>query len=308
MDYRDQVMAIVLKKGPLLPVDVYKEIGLNVLMTSAVLSELVSSGKLKLTNLKIGGSPLYYALGQEDQLEKFSSRLKGPEKEAFESLKKNKILSDPELSPQVRVAIKDIKDYAKIFKYKENTYWKWFLASDEEAELEVKKRTGEFKEEKKPEPQAEQIITEPKKERKPKTEQKQVTEQLQLTPQVETAKQDEIITPKKQSEEHKTNPDDFFSQVKSYFSKNSIEIVDITIVKKNSELDLVIKMTTPVGKLTYYCKAKNKKKCNEGDLSSAYVKGEMKKLPVLFLTTGELTKKTQELLLTDFKNITVTRI
>jgi len=38
------------------------------------------------------------------------------------------------------------------------------------------------------------------------------------------------------------------------------------------------------------------------------VKGENKKLPVLFLTTGELTKKTKELLQSDFRNITVNRL
>jgi hypothetical protein len=332
MEYRDKVIEIVQRKGPLLPVDVYKEIGLNVLMTSAVLSELVSGEKLKLTSLKIGGSPLYYLPGQEAKLEQFSSRLKGPEKEAFELLKKNKVVSDKDLQPAVRVAIKDIKDYAKQVKYNDDYFWKWFLLSDEETETEIKKKLGEIGEEKKEEKprvqekKAEAKIEEKKQEQKPEEEEPEIFKQYKAKSVKKEEKSEEkkpdLVEEKKIEEkkievQEETKPkeikkidlgDKFLGQVKDYFENNKIDIIDCTIVKKNSEMDLVIKMPTPMGKIAYYCKAKNKKKCNDGDLSSAYVKGEMKKLPVIFLTTGELTKKTQELLLTDFKNITLTKI
>ncbi|MBI5397830.1 hypothetical protein HZB03_00035, partial [Candidatus Woesearchaeota archaeon] len=47
---------------------------------------------------------------------------------------------------------------------------------------------------------------------------------------------------------------------------------------------------------------------NDGDLSSAYVQGQIKKLPVLFLTTGELSKKAEDLASREFKSMFIKRI
>jgi len=60
--------------------------------------------------------------------------------------------------------------------------------------------------------------------------------------------------------------------------------------------------------MDFYCKARNKKRCNEADLSTAFVQGELRKLPVIFLTTGDLTKKAKELLSKEFKNIIINKI
>ena len=67
-------------------------------------------------------------------------------------------------------------------------------------------------------------------------------------------------------------------------------------------------MPSVVGEVDYYCKARKKKRINDGDLSSAYVQGHVKKLPVLFLTTGELTKKAKEMLGKEFQNMIVKQV
>ena len=64
---------------------------------------------------------------------------------------------------------------------------------------------------------------------------------------------------------------------------------------------MIIKIPSVMGELEYYCKAKNKKTVNDSDLSSAVVQGQLKKLPVMFLTTGELSKKAKEFLNTELK-------
>ena len=74
------------------------------------------------------------------------------------------------------------------------------------------------------------------------------------------------------------------------------------------DLDLIVEVPSAVGSLTYYCKAKNKKRISDSDLSSAFVQGQLKKLPVLFLTKGELTKKAREMLSKEFKNIKIKKI
>jgi hypothetical protein len=77
------------------------------------------------------------------------------------------------------------------------------------------------------------------------------------------------------------------------------------VIRKSSEADYVIKVPSSVGALTYYCKAKSKKKITEGDLSSAFIHGQTRKLPTLFLTNGELTKKARDMLEKEFRGMSV---
>ena len=102
----------------------------------------------------------------------------------------------------------------------------------------------------------------------------------------------------------KPDKDQFNSRLIDFFRKHNIEVVEQQIVKKGTETDFIIKIPSPVGQLLYYCKAKNKKRCSETDLSSAFATGQLKKLPVLFVATGELTKKGNEFLSNEFQGIT----
>jgi len=104
---------------------------------------------------------------------------------------------------------------------------------------------------------------------------------------------------------HDSIKDELFLKLKLYFNENNITFGDVEIIKKNKEIDCMAEVPSPVGKIEYLCKIKTKKKCNEGDLASAYVKGQKKNLPVLFITTGEVTKKAQSILTTEFRNMKI---
>ena len=96
---------------------------------------------------------------------------------------------------------------------------------------------------------------------------------------------------------------DFYEKVKNYLDLKNIKIVESDSPRK-TEVNLILKVPTAVGEILYYAKAKSKKKCNDRDVSSAFLEGQMKKLPVLFLYSGEVTKKTEEMLQQDiFKNL-----
>ncbi|MBR9691717.1 hypothetical protein GOV06_02930, partial [Candidatus Woesearchaeota archaeon] len=95
--------------------------------------------------------------------------------------------------------------------------------------------------------------------------------------------------------------DSFLDILIHYLGEKKIEIMTYEIIRKKAEIDLILKVPSVVGDLEYYCKAKNKKSVNDGDLSAAVVRGQLKKMPVLFLTTGDLTKKAKELLDTELK-------
>jgi hypothetical protein len=74
------------------------------------------------------------------------------------------------------------------------------------------------------------------------------------------------------------------------------------MIKADNEYDFIIKLPTPAGELTYYCKARNKKKVNEGDLSSTVLKAQSKRLPALFLADGKLTKQAEQSLKEELKD------
>ncbi|MFC1690942.1 hypothetical protein ACFL0W_02065 [Nanoarchaeota archaeon] len=330
MDHYEKLMRIIRTKGPVMPAQINKEMDTSVLIAGAMLSELVDKKKIKISSAKFGSSPVYYVDGQEPKLEMLYKYLHEKEQKAFDRLKQQKILADEEQEPVIRAALRAIKDFSKpleITAYGHTAlFWKWYQTSDEEAEKIIKDKLG-FAEEQPEQPQAQP--------EQPQTVPHQVQpEQPQVTPQPAVVQEKSSI-PKSVSEiqvqqekpiesqtklaenqqeeirikKEEEKPDDEFSRrIKKYFSRNEIEIIEQTIIRKNSEVDFVINVPSAVGKLQYFCKAKTKKKINDGDLSTAFIQGQMKKLPILFITLGDITKKANELLEKEFKNMTVKKL
>lgn len=131
---KEKIVFIVQRRGPSLPIHIAQATGLSMLFSSAFLSELISDKKIKISNMKVGGSPLYFIPGQEPMLEKFSNYLKSKEREAFDLLKSKKILKDKEQDPAIRVALRAIKDFAFPVIHNEEIFWIYFTLSEQEAE------------------------------------------------------------------------------------------------------------------------------------------------------------------------------
>jgi hypothetical protein len=286
METNERILYLIKEKGPLLPVQASKEINENILMTSARLSELLTAKRIKISNLKVGGSPLYYFPGQETKLQNYTENLNGMEKKAYDLLSQNKILKDSNQEPAIRVALREIKDFATPlqvnYQNKTEIFWKWYLIDNTEAEPMIKKELSE-----KPiEATQEKLTQKPKEELSKKT-----------------------LEPKKETTTRKPSIDKelFLKQIQNLFNNNKIEIIEI-YNKKSSEIDFLVDIQTSIGNLKYFCKAKNKKKISDADLSSAVIQSQSKNLPLLFLTNGILTKKSQEMLNNEFKNITFKKI
>lgn len=90
--------------------------------------------------------------------------------------------------------------------------------------------------------------------------------------------------------------DTFSRDIETFFTKNNIKILEKEIIRKNSESNFVIKIASQIGPLEMFVCAKNKKKISDQDVMLAHQKGQNKKMPTLFLTTGEQTKKSKEYL------------
>ncbi len=133
LSIKQKILDFLNERGPSLPINLTKITGMNLTFTSAILSELLAERKIKISNLKIGSSPLYYLEGQEEKLENFLDNIKSVEKDAFLRLKQNRILEDEKQEPAIRVALRSIKDFAIPMKVGEKLYWKYHLLSNEKA-------------------------------------------------------------------------------------------------------------------------------------------------------------------------------
>lgn len=135
---REKILSILRMKGPTLPVYIAQDTGMSMLFASAFLSELLSDKKIKMSHMRVGNSPIYFVPGQENQLERFSSYLKSKEKDAFILLQERKFLKDSEQSPAIRVALREIRDFAFHFKKDNEIYWRYLTASESEFKREIK--------------------------------------------------------------------------------------------------------------------------------------------------------------------------
>lgn len=313
LENRDKILQIVKVKGPVLPVQISKEIGMNILMSSAHLAELTASSLLKISHVKVGGSPVYYLPGQESMLQKFIGSLNDKEKKAYDLLNQNKILRDREQEPVIRVALRELKDFAKplsvTYSIQTEIFWKWYLTSDEEASILIKSRLELLNKELMQQVESKKEESRVEQQRELKEDKKEFTEQPIQKPinqQLPQEKAREAIaektTDKAQKEKitrkprQKDKEDEFLMQLSKFLEKNSIKIINSEVIRKNADIDFVVEIPSVVGNLQYYCKAKNKKRVSDSDLSSAYVKGQLRKLPVLFISTGDLSTKAEEML------------
>ena len=337
MDNKEKIVSLIRQKGPCLPSNIYKELETNQLFASAMLGELVSSGTLRVSNLKRSSSPYYYLEDEKEKLQSIAIYLNDKDTLAYNLIKEKLVVKDSEQSALIRVTLRAIKDFAIPIHIKLNgepiLFWKWFILSNKEAEEKIKEILGikkpeppkeeikkeEIKTKPEPEKQIEQPIQKEKIETKvvekqkiedKKSEIKEIPLKTKLKPKIETKTKEEIEEKQEHLIESKIdNSTPFLNKLNKYFEKNNIKIIEQEITNRTkTEVDYILEIPSPVGSLQYYCKAKNKKKINDSDIASAYVQGQQKKLPILIVITGDMTKKSKEMLNNEFRGIKVQKI
>lgn len=295
LQIKEKIISFIKIKGPSLPVHLAKEINTNILFASAFLSELISEKRLKISRLKVGNSSLYFVPEQESLLEGFSQHLKSKEKEAFELLKQKRILKDSEQHPVIRVAIREIKDFAIPFKKEDQIYWKYFTVSNQELidkikEMPVIKKQMPNISLDKSEQKTIQIA-----DKKPEIKLDGKPSKIETQPfSSKTNKKESKKIREKTSSEflEKTSGkkgDKFFNKVKEFLSKRLIEILDIEGFSK-TDLTLKIRMQNEEKLLIAY----NKKKIDEKDILNAYKKASKLKQSFIILSLGEPNKKMKD--------------
>ena len=134
----EQVFEFIRDSGPVLPKDISSHFNIDTLFASAYLSELSSKGMIEVSNIKVGGSPLYYTPGQKDKLSAYKENLHEKEQKTYEMLRNHKVLEDLSLDLIDRVALRKMKDYAVplnvVMGYEKRLFWKFFTVTDAEAQ------------------------------------------------------------------------------------------------------------------------------------------------------------------------------
>jgi len=314
-ELKQQIVEFVKKNGPTIPVKVAKALNSNLMFTSAILGELVSNKVLKISHGKIGNSPVYYTSGQEPKLSMLKNYLSGRLKEAFSILQESKVLRDSSCEPWLRVALRELKDFAHPvtvqIKGNNEIFWKWHLSSNEDAKKMIteivigsvqKGAEGKDSHDMQGEENRQKKSIGPGEEREKKedTQNSSVKSEKQYSQEsnanidaeqsVKAGIEESVLLADKTSRKSQATCD-FYVKVLDFLKKNNIKIIDSKIVRKNRELNFIVKMPSPVGPLTFFIKAKNKNKINDADLSLAYSEGQQNKLPVIVLSKGALTKK-----------------
>ena len=273
---KEKIMLAFKRRGPSLPVHIASETGLSMLFASAFLSELLSEKKIKLSFMKVGSSPIYLMQGQEPMLERFSQHLKSKEKEAFELLKRKKFLKDEEQVPAIRIALREIRDFAVAFKKDEEIFWRYFTIPENEfnpPKIKLIEKITHQEDKKKPEGEKSKENTSDKQELNIFNKQKIIK-----------------TSPKKRTATKKNN-DKFFNKIKEFLFKQSIEILDIENFNKN-DLVLRVKIKGEEKLLVAY----NKKRISEEDILNAYKKATEFNLKYIILSLGEPLKKINNLI------------
>ena len=129
----------------------------------------------------------------------------------------------------------------------------------------------------------------------PEIREEEKIEQQTLRVERKEIKQKEPEIKKKIKKETKIKQD-FAMMIKDYFDEKGIKIINENVIKKEKEFEYLIEIQSKVGNVRFFLSAKDKKKLSEADLSIAHNKSQLKKLPLMILSNGELTKQAKEYL------------
>lgn len=317
MNRRDSALDFLRRNGPSLPSALAHYLGSSIMLASAVLSELTAHKLVKISKLKIGGSPIYYLDGQEPALENiFYTRLNEKDKKTYDLLKAKRVLKDNELDPLTRVSLKNLGDFAVPISVNVSgekiLFWKWFLTAESDLKSILdsyfnKKEKGELPSEKDVNNQREvqsklsQEAVEETVEKAKEVNKEEPSSFIKLnnsssSSSITDENLDKFIgeNPPEVSVNALASESDFFKSVVDFLKSKQCEIKTLKRISKR-EFELVVVFSSPFGSMEAYCYAWDKKKFNESDISKVFLNAYLRKLPAVLLTHGELTKRARNL-------------
>ncbi len=283
---KEKILEFLKMSGPSLPIQIARAIEMDPVFASAILSELLGIKSIKTSHMRIGASPLYLIPGQEKKLEGKTENLKSVEKETQEKLKLKKIIIDENEEPATRVALRNIKDFAIPFKFKDKIIWKYAFTPQEEIDrILISKKEGEKEVNK----QNNSILT---KKTTDKTPSDILIKDEPEVPKAWKIKREEI----KQAKENSKKIDNIFEETKE--EKTFLEKIEQFLKNKNTSITAIEEVDKKKVIVTVISNEKssmlfafNKTRINETELLKCYKTANKKNLPYQIIINGTLTKK-----------------
>jgi hypothetical protein len=274
-EVKRKIISYLETEGPNLPVRIAKRVELSPVFSSAILSELVQDRKIKMSNLRVGSSPLYLIPGDEKRLEDFTDNLSGVEKTAFLKLKNSLVLEDEKQEPSIRVALRAIKDFASPIKFQDKIFWKYSFSSNEDINKILR-----------PAIKKEVPIQE-------KTIPNENPPQKKISENKPTEIEKPILEIKVKSKKVKKTPEEFLNEVKDFLERKDIELLETSEVKKKQIIGKV-RINSDLGKIILLLIAKDKKRPSLADLTTAMKETSHEKMPCYFISKGEPASTTKD--------------
>lgn len=274
-DNESKILDLVRMSGPSLPIKVSKALKIETYIAGAMLSSLVDNGHLKISQKRVGSSPLYYMPGQEHQVrEVLFKELNDLEKKALNRLKELKVAFESDLYPQERFLLKELRDFATALTVKQGeqelTVWKHNSVTDEILNSILEERLKKTEPEKTPEP-----VQLPE----------GIQEKLVEVPIKEKPKEQPV-------KKRKIKTGEFANKVKEYLKEKEAELIEDVSVKKGEHL-FKINIKTTFGNQSFLVKSLDKKRISESELSQFYLECMNEKKPGMLFVPAELSKKTK---------------
>jgi len=243
--------------------------------------------------MKIGSSPLYLLPSQKQKLEEKTTNLKSIEKEAQEKLKSRKIIFDQDEKPAIRVALRNIKDFAIPFKFQDEIAWKYAFAPQKEInELLSSKGRPE------PTPDKENnspTISEPEVPKAWEEKEEEIHEAREKSRKIENIfKQESALTEKKKNsvkipKEKLASQKTFLEKIEQFLADQDTSITAIEEVDKR-KVTAIVESDKNLSMLFAF----NKIRINETELLKCYKAANKKNLPYQIVVKGDLAKKLSE--------------
>ncbi len=101
---------------------------------------------------------------------------------------------------------------------------------------------------------------------------------------------------------------EFYKEVLRYFDEKGIKMLSEEQLSKDREYEFIVKIPAAVGSLTFLCRAKKGKRLSEKDVAPALLKAKNRNIFCLFLTPGEFTKKSKELMVKEYTGLIIKQL
>jgi hypothetical protein len=300
------VLTYIAENGPAVPNQIRQALGAqDNFVVGAVLSDLVSSGRLALTHFSYGSSKFYYDPSAPEKLEPLAQYLNEKDRRACELLRAEGVLRHSELSPLNRVAVAAIQDYSRPVRHRSNDgeelFWRYYLISETEAQQRIIEKWFAPKPIAPPQPTPTLVVktqaptTPPVTPSMPPPAPPAPVQTRAKRAPAEDAEASKKKSRKKGVSKAPTPSAEFSNQVSAFFATREITLEE-NLGSTKTEMSAIVSVPSAIGAMRYYCKAKTKKTTTDGDLAAAYLEAQAKALPLLYLAADKLSKKAKDVL------------